>query len=83
MPTCRIKTPSSAASFPAALPHWNEDRFQMLTRVIDAITYDQKPGMKLVMVAEYLSRASQRVIPALMRRRRRPRRKAPRSAAKR
>jgi hypothetical protein len=61
---------------PSAIKHWNEELFQVLTRVIDAVTYNEKPGMKIVMVAEYLSRASRIEIPALMHEGRRPRRKA-------
>lgn len=55
----------------------------MLTRVIDAVTYDQKPGMRIVMVAEYLSRTSRREISALMRKKRRHRRRPSDSQPKR
>ncbi len=55
----------------SALSHWDEERFAMLTRVIDAVTYDQAPGMRTIMVAEYLSRTSWKEISILMRKRRR------------
>jgi hypothetical protein len=66
---------------PSVIRHWNEDVFRVLTRVIDAVAYDQPPGMKIMMVAEYLSRTSRREIPALMRKR--PRRTPSDSKAKR
>jgi len=61
------------------LKDWNETRFQMPSRVIDALTYDQKVGMRTAMVAEYLSRTSRKEIAALMRRRRSSARKAGKS----
>jgi len=60
-------------AYPENHRHWDEQLFQLLTRVIDAVTFDQKPGMRTVLVAEYLSRTSRAKIAVLTRRRRRAR----------
>lgn len=55
-----------------ASSRWNEPRYQMLTRVIDAICYDLEPGMRTVLVSAYLARTAYAEVGALMRRRRKP-----------
>ncbi len=77
-----------SSKYPAArtlLPsqHWNEELFQLLARVIDAVTYDQPPGMRTLFVAEYLSRTSKAEFAALMREMRGSRRRGRGARAKR
>lgn len=78
----------SSSKYPATStlpppPHWNEKLFQLLARVIDAVTYDQAPGMRTLFVAEYLSRASKAEFAALMREMRGSRRRGRAARAKR
>lgn len=56
---------------PVNYRHWDEPMFQLLSRVIDAVTYDLRPGMRTMLVAEYLAQTSRAEIAVLMRRRRR------------
>lgn len=50
----------------------------MITRVIDALTYDQAPGLRTMYVAEYLTRTCRAEISALVRSKRRLRSKTAR-----
>lgn len=50
---------------------WDETLYQLLTRVIDAVLYDQETSMKISLVAEYVSRTSRAEFDKLRRRRRR------------
>lgn len=62
---------------PSDHPLWDEQLFQLLARVIDAVVYEQKPGVKTILVAEYLARTARAEFAVLTRRRRRARMKSP------
>lgn len=51
---------------------WDESLYQLLMRVIDAVLYDQKPAVKIALVAEYLARTSRAELATLRRRVRKP-----------